>query len=101
VLTLERPAPGDPVTEAALEAIGQVGGYETDELSPYLRLYEDLGFDSVMVMELKGRIEERLPAVATLTVQDLLPRLASVGDLVDFLRDHCGTASAPVEERTA
>ncbi|MFF8863327.1 type I polyketide synthase [Streptomyces sp. NPDC015139] len=101
VLTLERPAPGDPVTEAALEAIGQVGGYETDELSPYLRLYEDLGFDSVMVMELKGRIEERLPAVATLTVQDLLPKLASVGDLVDFLRDHCGTASAPVEERTA
>ncbi|GGL05846.1 type I polyketide synthase [Streptomyces flaveus] len=100
VLTLERPAPTDPVSEAVLEAIGQVGGYGTDELGPYLRLYEDLGFDSVMVMELKNRIEERLPALAALTVQDLLPRLASVGDLVDFLREHCATRPA-TEERTA
>lgn len=101
VLTLERPTPGDPVTEAALEAIGQVGGYEPEELGPYLRLYEDLGFDSVMVMELKNRIEERLPALAGLTVQDLLPKLASVGDLVDFLREHCAGGPATVEERTA
>ncbi|MFC3575161.1 type I polyketide synthase [Streptomyces yaanensis] len=99
VLTLERPAPTDPVAEVVLGAIGQVGGYEAAELVPYLRLYEDLGFDSVMVMELKNRIEERLPALAALTVQDLLPRLSSVGDLVDFLREHCATA--PTEERTA
>ncbi|AXL92988.1 polyketide synthase [Streptomyces sp. CB09001] len=101
VLVLERPAPADPVTETALTAIGQVGGYEVGELGPLLRLYEDLGFDSVMVMELKKRLEERLPVLEALTVQDLLPRLATVGDLVEFLREYCAPASDSTQERTA
>ncbi|SDL31660.1 type I polyketide synthase [Streptomyces indicus] len=101
VLVLERPAPTDPVTETALTALAQVGGYEVSELGPLLRLYEDLGFDSVMVMELKKRLEERLPALAALTVQDLLPRLASVGDLVAFLREYCAPAPDSTQERTA
>ncbi|OIJ96818.1 type I polyketide synthase [Streptomyces monashensis] len=101
LLTLERPAPADPVTEVALAAIGQVGGYEVAELGPYLRLYEDLGFDSVMVMELKNRLEERLPALADLTVQDLLPKLASVGDLLSFLREQVAHGPHDAEERTA
>ncbi|MDR3080267.1 MAG: acyltransferase domain-containing protein [Streptomyces sp.] len=101
VLVLERPAPTDRVTETALAVVGQVGGYEVAELGPLLRLYEDLGFDSVMVMELKKRLEERLPAVAELTVQDLLPRLATVGDLVDFLREYCAPDTDSTQERTA
>lgn len=102
VLVLNRPAAADPVAEAVLEAIGQVGGYETSELAPHLRLYEELGFDSVMVMELKNRIEERLTGIGPLTVQDLLPVLSSVGDLVNYLcaRD-ASAAGAGIEERTA
>ncbi|WP_405404633.1 type I polyketide synthase [Streptomyces sp. NBC_01104] len=102
VLTLNRPAAPDPVSEAVLEAIGQVGGYETAELAPHLRLYEELGFDSVMIMELKNRIEERLTGIGPLTVQDLLPVLSSVGDLVNYLRARDASAvGSGIEERTA
>ncbi|WP_326671529.1 type I polyketide synthase [Streptomyces sp. NBC_01257] len=102
VLTLNRPAAPDPVSEAVLEAIGQVGGYETAELAPHLRLYEELGFDSVMIMELKNRIEERLTGIGPLTVQDLLPVLSSVGDLVNYLRARdASAAGSGIEERTA
>ncbi|MFE7995278.1 acyl carrier protein, partial [Streptomyces shenzhenensis] len=65
------------------------------EIGPHDRLYEDLGFDSVMIMELKNRLEARLAGVAGLTVQDLLPRLSSVGDLIAFLRESGATPPGP------
>ncbi|MFI8091584.1 type I polyketide synthase [Streptomyces sp. NPDC086080] len=88
VLTLDPPTgPADPVAEAVLGAVRLVGGYTDADVVLHDRLYEDLGFDSVMVMELKNRLEARLVGIGTLTVQDLLPRLSSVGDLVTFLRE--------------
>ncbi|GGJ22718.1 type I polyketide synthase [Streptomyces brasiliensis] len=88
VLTLDRPGgPADPVGQAVLGAVRMVGGYTDAEVGPHDRLYEDLGFDSVMIMELKNRLEARLTGIGTVTVQDLLPRLSSVGDLVAFLRE--------------
>ncbi|WP_405443191.1 type I polyketide synthase [Streptomyces niveus] len=112
VLTLDRPGgPADPVADAVLGAVRLVGGYT--DIGPHDRLYEDLGFDSVMIMELKNRLEARLTGIGTLTVQDLLPRLSSVGDLVAFLRELGATVPGPVsfgteenralmeEERTA
>uniref|UniRef100_A0AAU2ABJ2 Type I polyketide synthase n=1 Tax=Streptomyces sp. NBC_00093 TaxID=2975649 RepID=A0AAU2ABJ2_9ACTN len=85
----EKP-PVQPSTTAAaavLDAISQVGGYPPTALSDASRLYEDLGFDSVAVMELKSRIEERLPAIGDLPVHELLPRLSSVGDLVAYVQE--------------
>ncbi|MFD9721792.1 type I polyketide synthase [Streptomyces sp. NPDC059076] len=84
----------DSVAGAVIEAVAAVGGYAPDEVSPASLLYEDLGFDSVMVMELKDRIQERLSGLETMSVQDLLPRLSSVGDLIDYLRDRVGSAVA-------
>lgn len=92
VLDTARGRTDGPVARAVLEIVGAVGGYAPDELSAGLRLYEDLGFDSVMVMELKNRLEERLTGLGGLTVQDLLPRLSSVGDLIGFLQE---TGAAP------
>ncbi|MEV7995891.1 beta-ketoacyl synthase N-terminal-like domain-containing protein [Streptomyces sp. NPDC086077] len=86
--------PADPVADAVLAAVGLVGGYTEAEVGPLDRLYEDLGFDSVMVMELKNRLESRLADIGTLTVQDLLPRLSSVGDLVAYLRELGATVPA-------
>ncbi|MER6915970.1 beta-ketoacyl synthase N-terminal-like domain-containing protein [Streptomyces sp. NPDC000594] len=83
-----------PVERAVIEAVAEVGGYAVDEVSPLSLLYEDLGFDSVMVMELKDRIQERLPVVGTMSVQDLLPRLSSVGDLIGYLRERTEQAAA-------
>ncbi|MGW0576029.1 type I polyketide synthase [Streptomyces sp. NPDC002920] len=89
----EDPA-GDPVARAVIEAVAEVGGYAPDEVSRQSLLYEDLGFDSVMIMELKDRLQERLDGLEAMSVQDLLPRLSSVGDLADYLQDRVGTAVA-------
>ncbi|MFI1887736.1 type I polyketide synthase [Streptomyces jumonjinensis] len=87
-------APADPVARAVIAAVAEVGGYAPDEISPLSLLYEDLGFDSVMVMELKDRIQERLTGLEAMSVQDLLPRLSSVGDLIGYLQDRVGSAVA-------
>lgn len=95
VLTLDRPGgSADPVADAVLGAVRLVGGWA--DVNPHDRLYEDLGFDSVMIMELKNRLEARLAGIGTLTVQDLLPRLSSVGDLVAFLREFGASVPGPV-----
>ncbi|WP_441250992.1 type I polyketide synthase [Kitasatospora sp. McL0602] len=76
-----------PVPEAVLAAVAQVGGYTVAELGTHSRLYEDLGFDSVMVMELKTRIEKKLALAEAVPVQDLLPHLGSVGTLIGFFEE--------------
>lgn len=84
------PEPEHPQTTAAtavLEAVAHVGGYQAADLSDTARLYEDLGLDSVAVMELKSRIEERLPDLGELPVQELLLRLSTVGDLVTYVQE--------------
>jgi acyl carrier protein len=96
VLTPVRPdGPVDPVADAVLGAVRLVGGYGDADIGPHDRLYEDLGFDSVMIMELKNRVEARLAGIGTLKVQDLLPRLSSVGDLIAFLRELGATVPGP------
>ncbi|MEU6227061.1 beta-ketoacyl synthase N-terminal-like domain-containing protein [Streptomyces sp. NPDC047042] len=98
VTALIGPAVGTAFTgqlaELAAAAVAEVGGYTLDELSPQSRLYEDLGFDSVMVMELKTRIEKTVGGIGPISVQDLLPRLSSVGDLVGFLEERGSGAVA-------
>ncbi|MFG2648281.1 type I polyketide synthase [Streptomyces sp. NPDC048436] len=81
------PVSDDPVTDAVLGAIAATGGYAPDEIALRARFYEDLGFDSVTIMQLKTKVEAALPELGELSVQQLLPHLASVGALIDFLRD--------------
>ncbi|MER5641539.1 beta-ketoacyl synthase N-terminal-like domain-containing protein [Kitasatospora sp. NPDC002227] len=76
-----------PTAEAVLAAVATVGGYAVSELNAHSRLYEDLGFDSVMVMELKTRIEKKLALPEAIPVQDLLPHLGSVGTLITFFEE--------------
>ena len=79
------PAPGGAVRHAVHTAIAEVGGYAMGEIADAARLYEDLGFDSVMVMQLKNRLEIGLPQTREISVQDLLPVLSTVGELIAFL----------------
>ncbi|MGR8012337.1 acyl carrier protein [Streptomyces hypolithicus] len=53
---------------------------------PHTRFYEDLGFDSLMVMELVHRLHERRPALGALSLPDLADGMAQIGSLVDHLR---------------
>jgi acyl transferase domain-containing protein len=82
-LTQER----DPVLAAVIEAVAEVGGHDLAQVVDSARFYEDLGFDSVMIMQLKDQVETRLPQVGEVSIQQLLPALRSVGSLAEFLGD--------------
>ncbi|MFE6972403.1 type I polyketide synthase [Streptomyces sp. NPDC057682] len=75
----------DAVLDAVVEAVTEVGGYPVERVVREARFHEDLGFDSVMIMQLKNRVEARLPRVGEVSVQQLLPALRSVGSLAEFL----------------
>ncbi|MGV9272025.1 type I polyketide synthase [Streptomyces griseosporeus] len=94
VLGTRAGTPADPLSDAVQEVIAAVGGYASAEVSAHQRLYEDLGFDSVMIMELKTRLDERVTGLAHITVQDLLPRLKTVADLTGFLHESGATVTA-------
>ncbi|MET8413394.1 phosphopantetheine-binding protein, partial [Streptomyces sp. NPDC005195] len=81
----------DPALSAVIEAVVEVGAYAREQVNAEARLYEDLGFDSVMIMQLKNRIEQQLPQGADITVPQLLPALKSVGALAAFVRELTST----------
>ncbi|MFE7468342.1 phosphopantetheine-binding protein [Streptomyces sp. NPDC057499] len=50
------------------------------------RLYEDLGFDSLMLMDLAQRLRDRHPALGDVPLHDMVSGMADVGALTDLLR---------------
>jgi acyl carrier protein len=72
----------------------RVGGHDPQHVHDHDRLHEDLGFDSIRVMELKTRIEDALPQLGSLPIEDLLASLRTVADLVDYLRGQLAGHSA-------
>ncbi|MGW7103632.1 type I polyketide synthase [Streptomyces sp. NPDC054838] len=84
----------DPVLLAVVAAVSEVGGHPTERVVREARFHEDLGFDSVMIMQLKNRVEARLPRVGEVSVQQMLPALRSVGSLAAFLGDVITARSA-------
>ncbi|MEU4492181.1 beta-ketoacyl synthase N-terminal-like domain-containing protein [Streptomyces sp. NPDC023998] len=95
--------PGDPphlVAEVTHRLVCRVGGHEPSQVHSRSRLHEDLGFDSIQVMELKTRIENELPQVGTLPIEELLASLETVGDLTGYLRDRLLTPSVPEGTRS-
>jgi acyl carrier protein len=68
------------------EAVAQIVGGEAGELDADLRFYDDLGFDSVMLMELKYRLETRFPELGELSLPEMLSSLVSIGSLADYVR---------------
>ncbi|MER7732238.1 beta-ketoacyl synthase N-terminal-like domain-containing protein [Streptomyces erythrochromogenes] len=105
-VTAERPEPprgaagadaaagDDLVLDAVVRAVCEVGGHPPERVVPQARFYEDLGFDSVMIMQLKNQVEARLPRVGEVSVQQMLPALRSVGALAEFLGDVAMARSA-------
>ncbi|GHE96944.1 hypothetical protein GCM10018785_72030 [Streptomyces longispororuber] len=58
------------------------------------RLYEDLGLDSLMLMQLVHLLQERRPALGELPLDDLASHMADVGALTALLRTTTATATA-------
>ncbi|MGI5403978.1 beta-ketoacyl synthase N-terminal-like domain-containing protein [Streptomyces sp. CA-135486] len=85
----------DRVRQGVREAVAKVRGGRHDELDDTLRLYDDLGFDSVMLMELKYRLEVRFPEVGELSMPEMLSSLVSVESLIGYLSEQLNAAVAP------
>jgi acyl transferase domain-containing protein len=80
----EQPAPAGP-EGAVLEVIADVGGYSVAELRRSSLLAEDLGYDSLLQLRLIDRLRAEYPQLEHITVAEVLPKIRSVGDLVDFV----------------
>ena len=70
---------------AVLAVIADVGGYPVAELGRSSRLAEDLGYDSLLQLRLIDRLRAEYPQLEHITVAEVLPKIQSVGDLVDFV----------------
>ncbi|MEV5887138.1 acyl carrier protein [Streptomyces sp. NPDC052020] len=75
-LLLDRVA--DDVVAALETGLPPAGGHS--------RLYEDLGFDSLMLIELVDRLQERRPALGDLPLPDMVGAMADIASLTDWLR---------------
>ncbi len=82
----------DELTSEVIKLIAEVGGYETDMIQEESRLIEDLGYDSIMAIELKALIEQRCHR--PVAIRALMADLSTVGDIVGWLRQ---PADNPVE----
>jgi acyl carrier protein len=82
------------VLAAVVGAVCDVGGYALDRIGPHSRFYEDLGYDSVMIMQLKDRIEARLPQVAGISIRQMQPALRTVATLASCLAEMTAVRAA-------
>lgn len=85
----------DGTEGGVLALIADVGGYPVTALNRSKRLADDLGYDSLLQLRLLDRLRAEYPPLHDVTVAEVLPRVHSVGDLVDFVMerlDEGGTA---------
>jgi acyl transferase domain-containing protein len=67
-----------------LAAVAEIGAYAVADLKPEAKLHEDLGFDSIMVMQLSDRLTAVLRLPEPIPVTEFLPRVTTVGELLAF-----------------
>ncbi|MET0233302.1 MAG: type I polyketide synthase [Kibdelosporangium sp.] len=75
--------PNDVAVEV-LSILADVCGYEVHELSQDMDLYQDLGFDSIMLVQLKQRLEGAWNR--EMSIPELAPSLTRARDLVGFVQ---------------
>ncbi|MFE9331776.1 type I polyketide synthase [Streptomyces sp. NPDC006925] len=66
--------------------VAEMTGSAPEDLGEDVRFYDDLGFDSVMLMELKYRLEMRFPELGELSLPEMIAGLVSIGSLAAYLR---------------
>lgn len=75
----------DPVRKAVYAAVARLVNDPSARLGPDVALRGDLGFDSVMVMQLTYQLEQQLPALGKLSLPDMLDSIVTPATLVEYL----------------
>ncbi|QMU78141.1 acyltransferase domain-containing protein [Streptacidiphilus sp. PB12-B1b] len=75
----------DSPTACVRAAVARMLELDSAEVRPDDRFYDDLGFDSVMFMELKYRLEESYPQLGELSIPEMMSSLVTVETLADYL----------------
>ncbi len=81
---------------AVLAVIADVGGYSVGELARSSRLSDDLGYDSLLQLRLFDRLRADYPQLGHIAIVEVLPKIHSVGDVVDFVVERLGAQSSRV-----
>ena len=90
----QQPAQVPPASEGAvLAVIAEVGGYSVGELARSSRLSDDLGYDSLIQLRLFDRLRADYPQLGHIAIVEVLPKIHSVGDVVDFVVERLGSAA--------
>ncbi len=76
----------DPVRDAVYASVAELVDDPSVVVGPDLALRGDLGFDSVMVMQLTFQLERRLPELGKLSLPDMLDSLVTPATVVEYLR---------------
>jgi acyl carrier protein len=72
--------------------VAEICGYDRHDVPPDALLFEELGYDSIMVVQLKARVEERWGLAVD--GGELLPELTTPRRLIAFLRRHIQSVEA-------
>ena len=78
---------------AVLALIADVGGYSIGELGRSSRLSDDLGYDSLIQFRLFDRLRADFPQLGPIAFVEVLPKIHTVGDVVDFVVERLGPAA--------
>jgi acyl transferase domain-containing protein len=93
----QRPARVPTASEGTLLAvIADVGGYSVGALARSSRLSDDLGYDSLLQLRLFDRLQADYPQLGRIAIVEVLPKIHSVGDVVDFVMERLGAPSSQV-----
>ena len=76
--------------------IADVGGYSVGELARSSRLSDDLGYDSLLQLRLFDRLRADYPQLGHIAIVEVLPKIHSVGDVVDFVVERLGAQARRV-----
>ena len=78
---------------AILALIADVGGYSVGAVGRSSLLAQDLGYDSLLQLRLFDRLRADYPQLGHIAIVDVLPKIHSVGDVVDFVVERLGSAT--------
>lgn len=74
------------VPEVVISVISAVGGMPVAEIKPEHHFMEDLGYDSMMIMELKSKLEIALTSQNKIPIKDIMT-VTTVNQLIQFAQE--------------